>query len=79
MYLQKAKLNVSNDKESPLIYHIFKTKSVHKISKAKEISCPRIRKIFKGYTSEIATTTENFGMHSLRSGVASAVTASQID
>ena len=45
-----------------------KTKSVHKISKTKEISYSRIREIFKGYTSEIAMTPENFGMHSLRSG-----------
>ena len=31
--LQKAKLDISNDKESPLICRIFKTKSGHKISK----------------------------------------------
>lgn len=31
VYLQKAKLDISNDKESPLICHIFKTKSAHKI------------------------------------------------
>ena len=72
MYLKKAKLDVSNDKESPLICRIFKTKSGHKISKTKGITYSRIREIFKGYISEITTTPENFGLHSLRSGGASA-------
>ena len=71
-YLQKAKLDIYNDKESPLICRIFKTKSGHKISKTKGISYSRIREIFKGYISEITTTPENFGLHSLRSGGASA-------
>ena len=31
VYLQKPKLNISNDKESALIYRILKTKSGHKI------------------------------------------------
>ena len=71
-YLQKAKLDISNDKESPLICRIFKTKSGHKISKTKGISYSRIREVFKGYISEITTAPENFGLHSLRSGGASA-------
>ena len=78
-YLQKAKLDVSNDKKSPLICRIFKTKSGHKVSKTKGISYSRIREIFKGYISQIATTPENFGLYSLRSAGASAVMASQID
>ena len=49
MYLEKAKLDISNNNESPLIYLIFKTKSAHKISKTKEISYSRIREIFKRY------------------------------
>ena len=72
VYLKKAKLDISNDKESPLICRIFKTKSGHKISKTKGISYSRIREIFKDYISEITTTPENFGLHSLRSGSASA-------
>ena len=72
VYLQKTKLDISNDKESPLICCIFKTKSGHKISKTKGTSHSRIREIFKGYISEITTTPENFGLHSLRSGGASA-------
>ena len=51
---------------------IFKTKSGHKISKTKGIPYSRIREIFKGYISEITTARENFGLHSLRSGGASA-------
>ena len=43
------------------------------------ISYSRIRESFKVYISEIATTPENFGLHSLISDGASAVTASQID
>ena len=43
------------------------------------ISYSRIREIFKGYISEIVTTLKNFGLRSLRSGDASAVTARQID
>ena len=49
MYLQKAKLDISNNNESPLIYLIFKTKSAHKISKTEGISYSRIREIFKRY------------------------------
>ena len=71
MYLQKAKLDISNDKENSLIWCLFKTKSGHKVSKTKGISYFRIREIFKGYISEITTTLENFGLHSLRSGGAS--------
>ena len=78
VYLQKTKLGISNDKESPLIRPIFKTKSGHKISKTKGISYSRIRKIFKGYISEITATPENFGLHSLRSGGASAAASNSI-
>ena len=79
-YLQKAKLDICNDKESPLICRIFKTKSGLKISKTKGISYTRIREIFKGYISEITTKPENFGLHSLRSVVhqQQPITASQI-
>ena len=65
-YLQKTKLDISNDKESQLI-----TKLGYKISKTKEISYSSIRQIFKDYVSEITTTPEKFGLHSLRSGGAS--------
>ena len=77
-YLQKAKLDVSNDKESPLICRIFKTKPGHKISKTNGISNSRIREIFKGCISEIVTTLKNFGLRSLRSGGVSAVMTPQI-
>ena len=60
MYLQKAKLDISNDNEKFLIGCIFKTKSGHKVSKTKGISYFRIKEIFKGYISEITTTLENF-------------------
>ena len=43
MDLQKAKLDISNNNESPLICHIIKTKSGNKISKTKGISYSRIR------------------------------------
>ena len=68
-YFQQAKIDVSNDKESPLICRIFKTKSGHQIAKTKGISYSRIREIFKGYISEITTTPKNFGLHRLRSDV----------
>ena len=42
-----------------------------KVAKTKGTSYFRIKKIFKGYISEITTTLENFGLHSLRSGGAS--------
>ena len=38
VYLQKTKLDIFNDKESPLICRIFKTSSGHKISKYQNIS-----------------------------------------
>ena len=78
VYLQKAKLDISNDKESPVIYCIFKTKSGHKISKAKRVSCSRIREIIKGYTSEMAVTPKKFVLHILRSSGASATANNDI-
>ena len=47
VYLQKSKLDISNDKEIPLMYRISKTKSGHKVSKTKGVLYSRIRKIFK--------------------------------
>ena len=47
VYLQKAKLDVSNDKEGLLIRCIFKTKSGHKILKTKGVSYSRIREILQ--------------------------------
>ena len=76
--MQKTKLDISNDKESPLICRIFKTKSGHKISKTKGISYSRIREIFKGYISEISTAPEKFGLQSLGSGDASGADNSSI-
>ena len=70
-YLQKAKLDISNHKESPLICRVFKTAGL-KISKTKGISYSRIRETFYSYISEITTIPKNFGLHSLRSGGASA-------
>ena len=58
--IYKAKLDISNDKKSPQICRIFKTKSGHKISKTKGISFSRIREI-----SEIMTKQEKFGLQSL--------------
>ena len=78
VYLQKAKLDISNDKESPVIYCIFKTKSGHKISKTKRVSCSRIREIIKGYTSEMAVTPKKFVLHILRSSGASATANNSI-
>ena len=52
VYLQKAKLDIYNDKESPLTCRIFKTKSGHKISKTKGISYSRIGKFLKAIISK---------------------------
>ena len=71
-YLQKAKLDISNDKENPLTCRMIQTKSGHKISKTNGISYSRIRETFKGYKSEITRTPEKFGLCNLRSGGASA-------
>ena len=81
VYLQKAKIDVSNDQESPLICRIFKIRSGHQIAKTKGISYSRIREIFKGYISEITTTPKNFDLHRLRSDVhqQQPITTSQID
>ena len=68
MYLQKAKLDISSDKEGLSIYCIFKTKSRHKKTKTKGILYSRIREIFKDYMSEV---TKEFTFHSLRSRGAS--------
>ena len=79
-YLQKAKLNIFNDKERPLICHIFKRTSGHKISKTKEISYSRVKEIFKGYILEITTipkilvyTVSDQVMHQLQTTAASQI------
>ena len=64
LYLQKAQLDISNDKWSI-------TKSGHKISKTKGISYSKIGEIFLHI--EDTTTPENFGLSSLRWDGASAV------
>ena len=46
-YLQKAKLDISNDKESPLVCRIRKIKSGHKISKKKGFHIPELGKFLK--------------------------------
>ena len=61
-------MNISSGKENPVICRTFKTKSGYEISETKGISYSRIREIFDGYISEITTTPEKFGLHSLRSG-----------
>ena len=70
-YLQKAKLDVSNDKESALICRIFKTKSGHKISETRGISYSRIEE-FKSAYRKLRRHPRIFGLHNLRSGGASA-------
>ena len=72
MYLQKGKLDISNDKESINMCRIFETRSSQKISKTKSISYPRIRETFKDFISEISTTPKKFALHSFGSGGASA-------
>ena len=57
VYLQKAQLDISNDKGSI-------TKSGHKISKTKGISYSKIGEAFLHI--EDTTTPENFGLSSLR-------------
>ena len=76
VYLQKTKLDISNDKESSLICRILKTG--HTISKTKGISYCRIRDIFKNYLSEIMTTSKKFGLHCFRSVVALAAVNNRI-
>ena len=78
VYLQKAKLDISDDKESRVIYCIFKTKSSQKISKTKGISCSRIREIIEGYTSKMTVTPKKFVLHILRSSGASATANNDI-
>ena len=71
-YLKRVDIDISKDKETPLIGRVFKTKKGHKILKTQGISYTRIREIFKDYISEIAENPKQYGLHSLRSGGASA-------
>ena len=71
-YLEEAKLNITDDKESFLIARLHKTKKRHNVSKVAGIGYSRAREIFKEYILPISPEGSNFGLHSLRSGGASA-------
>ena len=47
VYLQKAKLDISNDKESPLIYRIFKTKLGRKYQRQREFHISELGRFLK--------------------------------
>ena len=47
MYLPKDKLDISNGKESPLIYSIFKTKSGRKYQRQREFHISELGKFLK--------------------------------
>ena len=70
-FLRDAKLDLRTNKESFLIPRIHKTKKGHIASKTKGISDTRIREIFMENIKTMDAHT-NYGLHSLRSGGASA-------
>ena len=71
-FLRKAGLNVKNDKEAFIIPVLYKTKKGHKASKTRGVSYTRIREIFQEKIQNLNLLGQNYGLHSLRSGGASA-------
>ena len=70
-FLKEAGLSCVHNKESFLIPTLHKSKKGYRASKSKGISDTRIREFFKEKIKAIDDRT-NYGMHSLRSGGASA-------
>lgn len=71
-YLNLANLSLKNDKETFLIPRIMKCKRGYTVSRKYGISYTRAREIFKEFIQPIKNERSNFGLHSLRSGGASA-------
>ena len=77
-FLAKCKFDVLNDKDSYLIPRLAKTDDGHKVFKDKGISYSAIHKAFKNAISNIVDDKSNYGLHSLRSGGASAAANNNI-
>ena len=70
-FLQEAGLDKDVDTEAYLIPRLHKTKKGHRASKTKGISYTRINEVFHEHINT-GSGDENYGLHSLRSGGASA-------
>ena len=71
-FLAEARLDLNTDGESYLIPHIVSTKNGHKAVKGSGISYTRVRELFKEALKPCVSNTKKYGLHSLRSGRASA-------
>jgi len=71
-YLHVAKFDLGKDKEAFLICRLQKMKKGHIASKLLGISYSRAREIFNEYVKPFNSERKNYGLHSLRSGGASA-------
>lgn len=71
-FLEKCKVTAGNNSEFFIIPRIFATKKGYKISLTDGISYTRAREIFVEKIKEFKYNPQNFGLHSLRSGGASA-------
>lgn len=71
-FLSKCKVNLNSDSEFFLVPRIFATKKGHVASKSQGISYSRTREIFIEKLKAFGMNHKSYGLHSLRSGGASA-------
>ena len=77
-FLAKSSLDLGKHGESFLIPRIAKTKKGHRAVKGKGISYSRIREVFKSNLKNVVSEVDQYGLHSLRSGGASAAAANEV-
>lgn len=71
-FMSLAKFDIHRDVNAFLICRLHKTNKGHSASRELGIAYSRAREIFKEHISQFDTEGRNFGLHSLRSGGASA-------
>ena len=77
-FLRLSSLSIAKNPSCFLVPRVVKTKKGHRIHPSLGISCTRAREIFKEYLEETKFDGD-FGLHSLRSGGASAAAENLVD
>ena len=78
-FLELCKVNVTTDLETFLIPRLFKTKKGHTVSKTLGISYTRAREIFVERLKDCNLKSDLYGLHSLRSGGATAAADMEVN
>jgi len=77
-FLIQSGLDPKRDEESFLIPRLIKTKDGHRVMYNKGISYTSVRDTFKETLKSVVKSVNNYGLHSLRSGGASAAAANDV-